>query len=518
MAETPMLRAPRRAKNILNRLIAAKSITPEGLRWLEIATDPFHDTDISCDGYPDNVSTRSITQCVTKQITMATPASPGVTWDLHVFFVPLSPTFSQDLPPVKMVKQVSKDRIERPNSSRKQCADADDGTDEDDDPFRAKKKTKSTSGSSYGYYRTGFGPDGNVNQTPFNNTIFPGWNCIAVPTGDDWLSDAGITGVQVALPQDYSSGSYRLIGTGCEVHNTTAELYKGGSVTCYRSPCPGQRATTSFMDGAGANHFQSAVLGVMPPTTLDQATLYPNSRTWEASEGVYLIPTLNSSDNPYYTPVCGDAGIIVPRSVTDLENGTGWLGFYPDINNSQPVSSLSTLFPWDVSGAVFTGLNANSTLTVTTRYYIERHPTIADPNLLVLSHPPCPYDPTIIEIYSRCMAELPVGVKVSENPLGEWFTEVLDGIAEYAPMIGKAVGNFIPGGAIIGNAIGGGAKMIRGFVPQPSKEVKTITQGKKGKKTTTVVTKTQGRTKNRKKKKKAGNLAVANYRRMNSVL
>lgn len=50
-----------------------------------------------------------------------------------------------------------------------------------------------------------------------------------------------------------------------------------------------------------------------------------------------------------------------------------------------------------------------------------------------------------------------MGVPVGQNPLGEWFNEVLDAVATWAPQVGKAVGNIIPGAAIVGNAIGMGA-------------------------------------------------------------
>jgi len=121
-------------------------------------------------------------------------------------------------------------------------------------------------------------------------------------------------------------------------------------------------------------------------------------------------------------------------------------------------------------------------MQVTTRYYIERNPTVADPNLLVLARTPCPYDPVVQEIYTRCMEELPVGVKVGMNPLGEWFTEVLQGIGEWAPKIGSALGNLIPGASIIGNIVGGAANGVQLARGTTLKERKT----RKGKEVITV--------------------------------
>jgi len=89
------MRAPRRARAILNNLLVSRTVTPSGVKWLEVATDPFHDTEIRPDGYPDMVSTRSITQTVTQTITVNAPSGVTTNWDLHVFFAPLAPTFTQ---------------------------------------------------------------------------------------------------------------------------------------------------------------------------------------------------------------------------------------------------------------------------------------------------------------------------------------------------------------------------------------------------------------------------------------
>lgn len=212
---------------------------------------------------------------------------------------------------------------------------------------------------------------------------------------------------------------------------------------------------------------------ITPAFAQSDAALYPNSRTWAAEEGIYLVGTMNNTDNPYFVPKPGMGGLITPSSAASLVAGTGWLGYFPSVvastNTYDPMSSCTTTLPFDVSGAIFAGLANQSAMQVTVRYYIERNPTIADPNLLVLARTPCPYDPVALEIYTRCMSELQVGVPVKMNPLGEWFTEVLEGIGEWAPKIGKAIGNIIPGGAIIGNALGGGAKLVKGFIPQKKK-------------------------------------------------
>jgi len=132
------------------------------------------------------------------------------------------------------------------------------------------------------------------------------------------------------------------------------------------------------------------------------------------------------------------------------------LSFLPDNNQSAQMP-----LPFDTHGCIITGLQPQATLQVTVKYFVERIPTIAQPDLLVLTRPPSPYDGLALEIYSRVMTHLPVGVPVSENPLGEWFNDIMSTIAEWAPRVGALIGTAIPGASALGTAIGGAASLAR---------------------------------------------------------
>lgn len=542
MGENPVsvMRAPRRAKATLNRLLGSRQISPGGVKWLEIATDPFHDTEVVSDGYPDMVTTRSIVQTVTKTFSVVKPSA--TTWDCHVFFSPLSPVFRQgttlttttttsttqnsSITTTASVEDTNYDLEYRPMERQhgKMCMKVDSSgnklflrgrmwvtkekmldtirrfleekTQEKErlanemrheltsldeieleiisqgpklqEPREEKGKKLPGSGTVTldGYYRTTITASGLVNQAGSGNILHTGWNVLSIPNGDDWQTDAAVSYTEGNFPRNYGAGTYRLIATGVEVVNTTAALYKGGAVTCYRSPCPKSqislRAANVGNEVEKMTYF-SAPVGVLPPSTQENASLYPNSRTWGAEDGVYLVGAMNSTEIPYFTPSPGISGLISPTSVTQMESGSGWIGYMPrilvgDVTTNADLSAASTIWPWDISGCIFSGLNENSTLQVTVRYYIERHPSIAEPDLLVLSRTPCPYDPIIQEIYARSMHELPVGVPVGENPLGEWFNEVLDAVSTWAPKFGQAVGNIVPGAGLVGQAVGLGAQ------------------------------------------------------------
>jgi len=319
------------------------------------------------------------------------------------------------------------------------------------------------------YLRTGMTNSGDITQSGNGLAVYAGWNILTCAVGDDWQTTTGGDSFDtVSIDEEFTSGAYRLLATGCEVVNTTAELYKGGSVTAFRSPSINTSSEISIPD---VETFTARSVGLLPPSTQDEAATYPTSQTWGAEDGSYQVATLNSKDNPFYTPQPGCAGLISPSSLTDLQDGVGWLGYFPVFfEATDPVrainSSLANGLPFDTCGTVYSGLNPNTTMQVTVRYYYERHPTIADVDLLTLSKPSAPYDPLILEMVSRATREAPVAVMVKENPLGEWFTDIVGAVANLAPKIGETLSKVgIPFTGEVGRGIGDFAGGIRDMMP-----------------------------------------------------
>jgi len=88
----------------------------------------------------------------------------------------------------------------------------------------------------------------------------------------------------------------------------------------------------------------------------------------------------------------------------------------------------------------------------------ERFPTPSEPDLVVLAAPSAAFDPCALELYSRCMGKLPVGVPQGMNPLGEWFKDVLRKVTHYATPVLRTLGALNPAfgaGADISQAING---------------------------------------------------------------
>lgn len=399
---------------MLNTMLTNRQVTQQGVDWLTVATDPFHDTEISPPGFPDADCSRSIPQMYQFTGTLSAPVTlPTPTWDAHVTFCPTSYAYG-GIP-----------------------------------------------GISSPLTRTSLSTAGVVVSTSNSYGFQGGYNAIGVAAGINVIT-AGTVGVasgiqNISYPAAASSGQFRLVAAGCEVVNTTPELYRGGSVTNYRSASiqrPG------VFDAPGPTPNNPCTFISLPPGSVTEAQLYPTSRTWGAEEGTYLVATLDSSSNDYSSATPNHVIAVNPFDTSTLVAGGSTTAFMTTATYNGIPSNCSTALPYDWHGAIFTGLAPQTTLQVTVRYYVERIPTITQPELLVLTRIPAPYDPVCLEIYSRCMSELPVAVRVCENPLGEWFNEIMDMVGTWAPRIGAGLSTFIPGGAAIGNAVGLGAKSL----------------------------------------------------------
>jgi len=386
-----------------------------------MATDPFHDEVLQPSGYPDLNTTNTLVQTYTKTVAIA---APGVVttnlWDCQIIFSPfLNSNEATNLQSLF--------------------------------PFQYNAAT------------------GVVTPPAFaGGNLLPGYGIATGAVGFDLFStpasQQGGSNAVVSVPQA-SAGEYRLVAAACEVVNTTSELYKSGSVTVWRAP-----STKPFIGQVypGTTTTQTPIYcSVMnsPPTNQALAQLYPTSKTWAAQDGVYMIASLIDSDNPFRMPIPSTPICIQSPSLAQ-QGGLGtsvpcWTlnNFTTSFNNAANATSLQSI-PYAFHGCLFSGLANQSTLQVTVKYTYERVPSVSEPDFLVLTRPPSDYDALAQEIYMRTVCELPVGVPVGENPLGEWFNDVMIAVGDIAPTIGKTFGG--PVGATVGNLVGTAAHAVGG--------------------------------------------------------
>lgn len=371
----------RKAMAALDRLEKSSGLTPEGRDWLITAVDPFHDTDIRPAGYPDIMMAGSVVQLVKQQMTIQCPSSITTgTWDCNIYNAPW---------------------LDLPNQVQ--------------------------------IFSMGNG-GGDILITGAQNLgSFGGLVSAAASTGSNMAPNAlGCDYHSLTLSDTYFSGPSRVIAQGFEVTNTTADIYKQGSVTVYRVPQPSRgtrhnhRVVTGTLASPTMQNVVSAEYRQTPPGSLAQASVLLGSRTWDAREGAYVVLTQTESvlRDPMLEPILPmwvDSSQNPPTQCT-VPQIAGSPGYQADI--------LAT-HDYNTGGAFFTGLSLQTTLTVTWNVYIERFPSFAQTDLVTLAQPSPKYDPVALELYSRMLADIPVGVMVKENGLGEWFADVVSTVAPY---------------------------------------------------------------------------------------
>lgn len=305
----------------------------------------------------------------------------------------------------------------------------------------------------------------------------------------------------------YLKAGFRVLGFGLEVHDVTAEIYKQGTLTVAEIEQTGFENPEVFFirnydDGTPtAKKSVGAVINMPTPVQgniiqnqyadLASAVYMPGSVQWEAKKGCYIVMPFTGVDN-----FVNHARTSVGVYTTELSVGASQNVTNPTvINTSQlffpkPTVSgsgdplifpLDCLVPMHSKQVLLTGLNANSTFTVNTVLYLEQFPTTYDPTLLTLARPSCPLDEMALEIISRATQELPVAVPVNENPLGEWFQDVVGTALEVLEPLGMiAFPEFAP-------LIGAGGQALKRMIkptpsnsaPRPGKALPSNTQQQK---------------------------------------
>jgi len=420
-------RVPRRAQKYLQTMLQNRQITPDGCNWLIAATDPFHDTKIRCPGYPDLNTVSTVVQEYQTSFSVGPTSNvtSGSPWDAHIFVLPVTPLLRPD----------TSDTV-------------------DTNCITGKTVTP-------------------LNQMVNDNdqmNLYPGLNAICVNSGVDWLASTPTSNNANyslgRIPNKYHSGHSRLIACGVEVKNTTPELYRGGSVTNYRVPssptqCQYSVATTTSTSTTSSTRTTGAadasttvyITGntqtiALPPTLASEATLYNDTRVWGAEDGTYFVCTQCDTENPFIKAVPGD---VLVKKVYDSSTVAAQIDANTSLNSwgsmptnfiaQQPGGACCNVYPFDISGVIFTGLNYFSTLQVTTKYFFERIPATSEPDVLGFAQTAPAYDGTALELYSRAMACMPVAVPVNENPLGEWFSGLIEGFLELGPKVGRVLQN-----------------------------------------------------------------------------
>lgn len=361
----------------VDRLVRDRVLTKPGRDWLIAAVDPFHDTDLGVTGYPDTNVAASIVQVVKQSVTIASTVGTSADWDLHIFSLPVTSALNTEAFLIS---------------------------------------------------------DGNV----LYNANTPGGlgmlNWSQGVTGSGANLGIGLVSGSLSANASYFQGNCRVIASGWEVVNTTADLYKQGQATVYRMPQPPALPVTYGL-GTSSAGVLTAFYGAgslyslrSPPDTTAEAFLFSGTRQWAAREGAYMVPTFSTPNLPpafdaqtgFYFPD------PIPGTTYNLASAITQSGStYSFVNEAKHTNQ-------NTAGLFLTGLSGTSTVTLTLNVFIETFPSFEDTQLVVLAKPSPRYDLVAQEMYAECLADMPSGVMVKENGLGDWFKNAISTVSRWA--------------------------------------------------------------------------------------
>lgn len=423
-----------RAENILKAVQEKTGMTDEGKNWLLCALDPFHDSAIAVCGYPDTTNDASIVQVYRQSIQISAPTgiSSG-TWDLRMISLPWKTA------PLQMGQGI-------------QLAANGGGANPGNVFWTGTTETSSTA-----------------------NVGGVWW--VASPAGTSansyTFADGATNNVAgcLAVPNTILSGVNRVIGSGFECTNTTAPIYKQGTVTVSRCPLPEYTSGVPFTWATGAGGANSCSVGTVPilgiPVTTAQELLLSGSRQWAAEFGVYAVSAFNSTDIPKQgvvqlypcvaaAPFTGVASVQASMpGVSSVTTGTGTnLAAYPYLWAKQ-----------DAALVHFTGLSLQSTINLTVVDYVEQFPDpVSSPALVTLARTSPRYDPIAIELYSFLLRNMPVAVPVGENGFGDWIASAISKVSDFVAPVLSMIPHPIAKGA--GIALSAAGSVAKAFTPR----------------------------------------------------
>jgi len=397
-----------KAERSLANTCAKLGITEVGKRWLDLCLDPFKDLNMPTAGYPDSVTMPSVVQTLHDSYTISAPSSvtAGNNWDLNIFVDQLYNNVA--------LYQTSYDASQQ----------------------TVYQGTQGTTPYGRGGLVMRSGPVGG--QLGIQTTTFG-----------------------ASLKQDIlGEGDVRLIGIGLEIHNTTQELKKQGSLICYRIPdAPVSNLVLNQLIDLGVTPCiplaQHAVSLIEVPTTATQAIDMPGSVQWEAKDGAYIVPILSAPTNPPDTPE-----VLAPIELDEL---TGQ-NYYPKMSTIGagrmvylPNPTANMVHGFSPSGCFMSGLSYETTLTVNLTYYVEVFPKKG--SVLRRSVQPAPgLDAKALDLYAHIIAHMPLGVPVNDNFLGAF----ISGIAAIARTVG---GFLVSNGPTIARGISAVSQVAGALVP-----------------------------------------------------
>ena len=340
------------------------------MNTLATVVDPYSDRLLRSTGYPDGHSTISALQRFYDRITVECPfsLSVGEMWDFHIFTTPLHHK-------APLLRCVREGNVMTYNNAL---------SDETFGPITVKYQKYNSAGATIG--------------TPIY---------------------VGLCPMPVDSSMSTSGNQYRTVSLAFELHNITPKLYAGGSLTSYRTPVVDQKFSGwSRLTGASvtlAVPHATDIIATYPFDLTDMAQ-YPNTRTWEAEEGIYAValPDPNNSygqmNNSNFM-LLGVDGANTARSRPQVASLSSFHVTHSPIAN---VGVMSSRFK-----------DTNQIFTLDYRHNIEVIPDPSDTQMVSFATTSPERDEVFLKLYTRMFNSIPPGVPVDFNAAGEWFRRMI---------------------------------------------------------------------------------------------
>lgn len=445
-------------------------LSPDSRRWLIYALDPNHDEPELPAGYPDDRTENSIVRKVVRQVTIERPStySAGANWSLHARTSPILGM----------------------RRSKQTAAQAITGTAdvfiEPLGPF-ATGATSTLGGVGPGYLTlTASGAAAGWRNRGWNEgivTICASPNdAIGTYVDPSLASNDGVQYQTIEMDTEFlASGMHRVIGCALETVNTTAEMYKQGTVVAYRydakvdNKCQTLYQLDSY-NPVTTNKFypqftETRIAYTGPPQNPASAILYQGATTFAAKEGAYSVCKINPKYDTFRPEGCvctldttnidfekrldvswGDSNMIspAPTAVTNI------------VSRASPLIIESGC---DTVGHYYSGLSDVSTILVKVTLIVETIPyPIQFRSLATMS---AMYDAEALEMYKTVCQKLPSGVVSAHNFSGKFWRDVSsilrktwnvvkqheNSIVRVASAASPAVGTAMQGAIQVGKAV-----------------------------------------------------------------
>lgn len=381
-----------KANKIIDRIQSAVGLSEDGKNWLIGSLDPMHDEKILCAGFPDREQGASVVQVIKRSMTLRKPAGLAAgPWKVSVILDNDLTSWDYELHLI----------------------------------WGSLCRFVTPASLPMGGLTVVYSPDDGI-------TAFP------------YFGGLAINGPELTIPPEYSGSKLRLIGAGFEAVNTTPELYKSGSIAVWEQPTSNV-ATSIFTSYDPTIYFMTPQVNVtdtLPPTHLADAMLLQGSQQWNASEGAYCVATMSTLNNcPKYLDTVGHCFINDMENPIQSEPQTGVNGYIRLQTGPNPpfmAPSVHCLTPFNRKGMYISGLSDQSTFTLNYNIIIEVFPAQTSTLITLATPSPCE-DPLATQLYSLITCRLPVGVRFSDNDLGDFFLGIADTIANVVGNIARPI-------------------------------------------------------------------------------